>query len=179
MDSNEKEIRAFGTLPDGWHFGEGVGASDATVCHALDVYALVNDKETDAIEVFPEIDGGISISAYLENQALDVSCRPDGTMEIDYEIDGDLEAEKTGLNLNDVKAHLEKLNWNKKKLSEYYIQNISSNTSKGSEHKHFSLLVSIRGSQLLAPNVLVTPAETSATTSRYFIESSQNPLCFS
>ncbi len=83
---------------------------------ALDVCALMHEKGIEEIDLFPAIDGGILISAYFKNEALDVSCRPDGTMEMDYEIDDALEDEKLGLSLHDVEAYLEDLNWSKKKL---------------------------------------------------------------
>ena len=178
LKNSESEIRSFGDLPAGWHFGEGVGATKTTVDAALEVCALMNDTEIEDIEVFPAIDGGILISGYFEREALDVSCRPDGTMEIDYEVDDALKYEKQGLNLNDVKAYLEKWNWSKKKSYEYYIPSILASEDKGSQARLFSLLVMIGEFQSLVQFVPLKSVETSAVISPDSIAASQNILTY-
>lgn len=178
LKNRKREIRSFGDLPAGWHFGEGVGADKTTVDTALDIYALMNDKEIENIEVFPAIDGGILISGYFENEALDVSCRPDGTMELDYEVDQALEDEKQGLNLNDVRAYLEELNWSRKKLYGYCILNISANKDEGSQVRLFRILVEKKGSRYSVQNVPAKSVETSAVILPDTMEISQNFLSF-
>ena len=120
----KEEIDSFTALLDGWHFGEGVGANEVAVRVAHDVHDLMIENGAEEIEAFPAIDGGVLISGYFDNESLDVSCRPNGAMEIDHEVNDNLKYEREGLYLNDVKKYLEELNWSKRSY-EYCIPNIS------------------------------------------------------
>ncbi|MCY4227843.1 MAG: hypothetical protein OXF20_09175 [Gammaproteobacteria bacterium] len=160
-DAVRREIHALRDLPDGWHFGEGIGAHETVVQVALDVHDSMIANGIENIEVFPAIDGGILISGHFGNEVLDVSCRPDGTMEIDHEVDNVLKEEKQGLNWNHVKTYLEKLNWNKKRLYEYFIPGISAGKGRDLQVRLFSPPAGTPGFQFSIPNVLEKPVETS------------------
>ncbi|MCY4051933.1 MAG: hypothetical protein OXF60_10645 [Gammaproteobacteria bacterium] len=172
-DTIKKQIVSFIDLQDGWHFGEGVGASDTAVKAAHDVYDLMIKNGAEEIEAFPAIDGGILISGYFDNESLDVSCRPDGTMEIDHEVNNVLKNEKQGLRLNNVRTYLEKLNWNKKKsLFGYYIPGISAGESNDIQVRLSNLPAMVLESPPLAPNVLLKVTETNANISMNITEES-------
>ena len=81
----QDEITKFMALPNGWHFGEGVGT-----CLACAEKALAIDKASEcnsyveAVEVFPCISGEIMICLYGRSgdDYIEFLCRHDGT--IDY-----------------------------------------------------------------------------------------------
>jgi len=182
-DAIRREIHSFENLPDGWHFGEGVGAVEAAVKAALDVHSLMIENGIETIKAFPEIDGGIMVSGYLKEESLevlDVSCRPDGEMEMDHEVDnvdvfGDT---KRGLNLNDVEKYLEKLNWRKNGLYEYCIRDISVKIEKDLQVRLFVLPVVVGEFQSLASAVPVKPATASAVISKNSIKISRGNLSY-
>ena len=180
-DAIRKQISCFESLQEGWHFGEGVGANEIAVKSALDVYDSMIKNRIEIIKVFPEIDGGIMISGYLKKETLevlDVSCRPDGTMEMDHEIDNVdvFENTRKDLSLNDVEDYLEEFSWNRKKSYEYCIRNISVKKDKCLQVQHFVLPVGMEEFQSLVLDAPVSPAKMSAVISKNSIKVSQGTL---
>lgn len=183
-DAIRKEIYSCKNLPDGWHFGEGVGATDTAVDTALKVNDLMIANSIETIKVFPEIDGGIMVSGYLKKESLevlDVSCRPDGTMEMGHEIDNAdvFEDMRQGLRLNDVEKYLEKLNCSKKNLSGFCTPNISVRKGKDLQVRLSSLPVGMQEFQSLVFSVPVRSVKTSAVTSENTIKTSRVILLYS
>jgi hypothetical protein len=82
-----RKIRAFATLPEGWHFGDGVSASPATEAIALRL-------QTEAVAVgllymnaFPGISGEIRLTLYEPNY-LEFTIEIDGAITFLEERDG-------------------------------------------------------------------------------------------
>ena len=116
----EEKIRdticSFANLPDGWHYGTGTGAVHAAVDAALNVNSLLVDCGARNIEVFPDIDGGILVSGYRDRHTLEILCRPDGGMDLVYEVDDDLVNERSSISIDEIEEFLGGSEWFPTKL---------------------------------------------------------------
>lgn len=106
-----KEIEAFAALPDGWHFGDGIGAVAEAVQSALAVNELLARQGARNIEAFPLIEGGVLISGYGGRDTLEVRCQPDGRMDLAHEIADEEHYWQDAVSLNDIEAYLGGLAW--------------------------------------------------------------------
>jgi hypothetical protein len=79
----EDKIKSFGSLEEGWHFGEGTPASQEVINKTIEIYNLALHL---ACEVFPAIDGGINISFQKEDKFIDFIINSNITIDYIYEI---------------------------------------------------------------------------------------------
>ena len=105
------QIYSFSTLPDGWHYGEGCGATKHAVTKAMKVYSQLLRHKIDEIEVYPGIHGGISIFGYRDGHVLEVFCDQNGFIDILHEVSGNTSYEKDDISLDEVVSYLRGLPW--------------------------------------------------------------------
>lgn len=82
------KIKSFGSLPDGWHYGDGGSAPSVIVRKALNrlyQFLMVGFFETDA---FPGPNGQIMVTAYRGRHCIEVTVEADGTFTVARQIDG-------------------------------------------------------------------------------------------
>ena len=105
---------SFARLPDGWHYGEGRGATEAAVASALKSLSVLDGHGVDErdIEVFPDIEGGILVSGYPARGSLEIFCRPDGRIDITRETEGETEYELDDVSWDRLKDCV-KVQWQK------------------------------------------------------------------
>ena len=120
-----ERIRSFAVLPDGWHYGTGVGAVDAAVNAAHYINLLLADYGARNIEVFPAVDGGIVVSGYHGQDTIEILCHPTGLMDLVHEVDDDIVKERNRVSKNDIEKFLGDLEWLPKNSFVHYTQTIS------------------------------------------------------
>ena len=120
-DAVSSRIHSFGRLPEGWHYGEGHGATQAAICIALCIGELFAKYNAGEIEVFPDIDGGILVSGYRDNETIEVFCSPRGYMDILHEKDDNAVYDREELSVDDVDAYLRGVAWKPKKSYDCFI----------------------------------------------------------
>ena len=105
-DALNRKIEEFADLPDGWHYGSGVAATEQAVTAARKVKSLLLENNAHDVEAFPDVDGGILVCGYHHDDTVEVLCSPQGTMDLVHE------HEKTGAVLKELrdvrKADLER-----------------------------------------------------------------------
>jgi hypothetical protein len=161
--SASRLIESFLDLPDGWHFGEGRGATEAAVAVAKKVDALFLNIKARAIEAFPCVDGGITVCGRYKNEDLEVLCRPDGhLMDIWHEKDDHLIVEENDLSSKDVTDYVEALSWGSRS-SAYFILGTLVETGNALRAQHFKILATAPEFQCLAMSAREGRMEASAT----------------
>lgn len=141
MEANDPiadQIFSFMSLPDGWHYGEGCGATEAAVSTALRANGLLAKYGADAIEVFPDTEGGILVSGYHGQDTLDIFCHRNGQTDLLHEtdegdVDEDVIHEQKGVSLSDIEKYLRGLSWRSMKSSDFFIQSISAGKNSDSQ----------------------------------------------
>ncbi len=119
------QILSFARLRNGWHYGEGRGATGIAVDLALAVNSLLSGRNAHEIEVFPDVGGGILVSGYRENETLEILCGPGGRMDVLHEIDGDIAHERRDVSLDEIDEYARGLAWTSKKSYDYFIPGTS------------------------------------------------------
>ena len=107
----EGQIKEFAALPNGWHFGEGIGATEVAVDLALVVNTLLTDYRARNIEAFPCVDGGVLVHGYQGHDVLEIQCDPDNKVHLVHECNGDLVKEKEDISIDDIECYLGELAW--------------------------------------------------------------------
>ena len=106
-----QKIRSFAELPEGWHFGEGVGATEAAVDLALVINTLLTDYRARNIEAFPCIDGGVLVHGYQGADVLEIQCDPDNKVHLVHERNSGLVREQEAISTDDIECYLGDLAW--------------------------------------------------------------------
>jgi len=117
-----KKLNSFLALPDGWHFGEGRPPSFGLVGTAAWIAQKAEEAGAEDIEVFPDPEGGILMSAYRGEDVLEVLCASDGTFQLSFERPVAEELYEEGLSLMDVENKIGALEWPKLNSSDFFIQ---------------------------------------------------------
>ena len=152
------QIRSFAKLPDGWHYGEGRGATSDAVETALAVHTLVFDLGAQEVEVFPGVDGGILISSYHESDTLEIRCNPSGRMVMWHEVNDAPVEKRENVSLEEIRKYVGDLAWLPVSLFDCYILNISAvqkGASQGRPSKHLLMTAAFLFSTPYAPPLIV------------------------
>ena len=105
-------IDSFRDLPDGWQYGEGLGATKAAHDTALRVDALLLHTAARVIEAFPYLDGGVLVCGRYANDDIEVSCEPDGlTLSLCHAIDDEPFREEDYCDLAFISDYIMRLPW--------------------------------------------------------------------
>ena len=126
IDPIIRQILSLKFLPDGWHYGEGRGAERTTVDAALRAYRAFQQRGITRIEVFPDVDGGILLSGYYEDETIEILCGPKGNVHVLYERDDEIAYDEDYASVDEATAYLRELPWNLIGISsDYFILDIS------------------------------------------------------
>ena len=162
--SASRLIESFVELPDGWHFGEGRGATETAVAAAKKVDTLFLNTDARVIEVFPCVDGGIMVCGRYENEDVEILCRPDDDlMDLWHEKDDQLVAENNDLSPEDVADYVEALSWGSRS-SAYFIPGTLVETGNALRAQHFKILVTAQEFRCFALSAHERRVEASAAT---------------
>ena len=127
-------------LPEGWHYGEGRGATDEAAKAAKAVDALLLTTDARAIEVFPDVSGGIMVSSRYGNEGIEIDCYPDGLlMGLYHEINDEPVYEQENISLEDVRTYIGGLQW-VSRLFDFYIQCTTARKRGDSRARRFRML---------------------------------------
>lgn len=128
------KLLSFQQLPDGWHYGRGVAPSLNTVMAALSAIDLLRQQGADTIEVFPDVDGEILVSAYSGDICIDANIL--AFSPIKYVVErGDVEiAADAAPNLHVLMKKIGEENWLPSTSSALSTQNTTAMRSGGSNH---------------------------------------------
>ncbi len=150
------QIRSFHNLAQGWHYGEGRGATDCAVVEALAVYNYFLEYKVKTIEVFPDIDGGILVSGYYKQHTLDVLCTHDGYINLLHEVDDEEFTEKEKISRDEFAAYLGGLLWETENLFGFFIIDTLATTRDDSKVRLFKIhqmeVVSLSSTLLVLKN---------------------------
>ena len=112
-------------LPEGWHYGEGGGATRASAETAKIIDACFLKTDVRIIEVFPCLNGGILVCGRHKNEDVEVLCHQDGRLiDLCHEIDDEPVHEENNITIQQASRYLEELSW-ERKLSGWFTQNTS------------------------------------------------------
>ena len=142
------QIQSCCELPTGWRFGEGRSATEEAAQNARMVLKYFHAAGTKDIEVFPEVEGGILVSGYHEQDMVDVLCRHNGSMSLVHEVADEEVTENPTLSMDDFVDYLGGLAWVTENLSESFIRE--------------SLAVQSGSSRVLPSRILQTGASPSS-----------------
>lgn len=97
----ENKINRFGSLPTGWHFGEGRPPSDQRIRQGISIAneAIFHGYDVDA---FPGIGGEILITLYYENDYFEFTIEENDTVTFVHERDGQEVENRENLPINDI-----------------------------------------------------------------------------
>ena len=112
-------------LPDGWHYGEGRGATQHAIDVALAAYKVFCRKGIGRIEVFPDVDGGILLSGYHEDETVEVLCGPEGSVNLLHEIHDEVVHDEDHESVGEVDEYVRELPWNSMTSSDLFTRSIS------------------------------------------------------
>ena len=124
-------IRSFRNLGEGWHYGDGRGATESAIRSALEIQSNFIRYGARKIEAFPDPDGGILISGYHEEHTIEVFCTDDGRMNILHERDDCALYEKNDVTLDELIDYLGGLQWSLKNSFVSFIPNTTVMRNKG------------------------------------------------
>ncbi len=159
LTSRKAQIQSFTQLADGWHFGEGISATEAAVDFALKVDRLLWNGNAQEVEVFPGIDGGILSSGYYETHTLEIRCNPSGQVDLLHEISDEIDRELYNISLEAIRDYIEALKWKPGNSFVYSMPNITAHTKDDSRVRLSSHHRQTKGSQYLMFSVLLRIAE--------------------
>lgn len=109
----QERLWSFSELPDGWHFGEGGPASSSTVLRAIELCSMLLRYGLDDVGAFPGIYGGITVTGYRGDHALEIFCDPNGLFDLLYEASGRIEYRHNDLSRKELDQHVGELSWRK------------------------------------------------------------------
>lgn len=167
------QIRSFRDLPNGWHYGEGCGATEQAVEAALVMHSKFLKSCIRTIEVFPDVDGGILVAGYIENNTIEVFCDQGGRANLLHEINDEARYEKDDVSIEEIVRYLGGLTWKFGSLFDFFILYTTANTSDDLLALHSKTHQAVEGSRLLTLNAPEKRAERNAHTYGAFI--SHNP----
>jgi len=120
-----ERILSFGDLPRGWHYGNGRPASRVAIDFALRIIRALKDAGAETVEAFPDIEGGILISGYYNDETVDILCQADGTIDLSHEKGDNEIADESAVSFSDSLLYIRRLSWPPQRLSAFSIRNIS------------------------------------------------------
>ena len=118
-------IHSFGRLPEGWHYGEGRNATKIAIALALCIDELFIKHNAEAVEAFPDIDGGILVSGYRGNETIEVFCGPGEYVDILHEKDDNVVYDRKEIFVDDIDTYLRGVAWKPKKSYDCFIPDIT------------------------------------------------------
>jgi hypothetical protein len=80
----EHQIKSFSKFKAGWSYGEGKCFTQDTIDRAIRV-AKIGELHGLAIEVFPQTNGGITVSFQNDEHVLDITIKEDEPYKVEYE----------------------------------------------------------------------------------------------
>lgn len=125
------QIYSFERLQDGWHYGEGCSATELAVRLALWANSRLVECNASDVEVFPDVDGGILVSGYHEDETLEILCGPTGQIDMVHEDGENVIYERKNTLPHEVLQYLRGLSWESMKLSGFFIQSTSAGDTGG------------------------------------------------
>ena len=163
-DEISRRILSFLELRDGWHYGEGRGATRLAVDLAIRIRDLLAPFNLDGIEVFPDVSGGILVSGYYYNGVFEIFCDADGELEVEHRIEQDTIFESTDMQFEDLTEYLRRELWESMRLSDFFIPNITAIRSDDLKVWYSSAHLPLEHYQSSTPSVQERLAEPSANT---------------
>lgn len=106
-----EKIRSFRELPDGWHYGEGVCATDTAVELALIMQATLISGKASEVEVFPDVSGGILVAGYYEEETVEIFCKHDGALSFVHEAGEEVDYARDNVSAQEAKEYVRELLW--------------------------------------------------------------------
>ena len=115
-------IFSFRNLPNKWHYGEGRGATKAAIGVALEAYGTFVRKGIRRVEVFPDVNGGILLCGYYEEETIEVLCSPNGSVGLLHEVDDAVILDEDQMTVTAVAEYVKELPWSLRRPSDSYTQ---------------------------------------------------------
>ncbi len=112
--STETLIQSFSSLPDGWHYGSGQGATKEATNLALDICKLLMKYNANELGAFPDVEGGILVTGYNNDHTIEIFCKPDRLLDLLHETDDSVISEFSDLKYSEIEDYLKKLKWKQK-----------------------------------------------------------------
>ena len=104
------KIRSFSELPDGWHYGEGRGATEQAQVTAQKVCSQLPEFGID-MKLFPGIHGGITIFGCRDSHFFEIFCSENGLIDILHEYEGNTLPEQDDKSLGEAIQYLRDQLW--------------------------------------------------------------------
>ncbi len=109
--STETLIQSFSSLPEGWHYGSGQGATKEATNLALDICKLLMKYNANELGAFPDVEGGILVTGYNNDHTIEIFCKPDRLLDLLHETDDSVISEFSDLKYSEIEDYLKKLKW--------------------------------------------------------------------
>lgn len=109
--STETLIQSFSSLPEGWHYGSGQGATKEATNIALDICKLLMKYNANELGAFPDVEGGILVTGYNNDHTIEIFCKPDRLLDLLHETDDSVISEFSDLKYSEIEDYLKKLKW--------------------------------------------------------------------
>lgn len=125
-----QKLEEFASLPTGWHFGEGVGPSPATISMARDASLFLSELGVSKQDCFPGVFGEIRVTGYLNDLYIEITFENNATSSLVIEKSSETkfqleEATSQQLKQN-IRHYVEAEQWN---MSAYFAASIGMQTS--------------------------------------------------
>ena len=157
-------ILSFLELRDGWHYGEGRGATRPAVDLAIRIKDLLTSFDLEEIEAFPDVNGGILVSGYCDDDIFEIFCGADGNLEIEHRIEQDGVFESADVQFDDLAEYLRRKLWESMRLSDFFIPSITAIRSDDLRVWYSSAQLPLERYQSSTPSAPEKKAEPSANT---------------
>lgn len=172
-----KKIRSFAELEEGWHFGDGVPATEEAIQAGLELLEFSLGRALYKCDAFPGLSGEVILKVYGEKTDLELTARTTNSVDIslEYEIEYVEESDK---DVEFAKRKIEEFRDALWKSSESYTLATMSPSENGIQAKLFNGVLMAAEYRCLANNVYkneaVKPVSTFGNTTPRFLGNLQH-----
>ena len=117
-----KKVLSLLELPRGWHYGEGLPPSIAAAREALQIRQQLTYLGAKQLEFFPRTDGSIIVSAYADEDTVNVAVGGKGVYDLEIDREDEEIAHVRHASIERILSEVVKLGWREQPQSAFFIR---------------------------------------------------------
>ncbi len=149
LPETEKKIRSFGSLPKGWHCGEGGPVRHTTITKALRLLSIAGGLGYTETDAFAGVSGEAMLTIYSGKTYLEFTVEPDESVTFIREEDGEEVEYKEGLTVEEAADELIEARTSSWVTSGYFTPKITTASSDASQDLRLRTLAAAASQSLM------------------------------